>query len=258
MTNINIILIRLIFLVFLLFFIVFLISSLLTDFDNYQAACLPAIKFYDNFLNNKEKISKDNKNLSGIYKLTNKINGKIYVGSAKDLWIRLRHYYVEANLLRAKPMLICAALLKYGHANFTLEILDYCTLVELIAREQYWIDLLKPEYNTLKKAGSSLGYIHTEDNKAKISKSRTGQKQSQEAIAKIAKAMLGNKNGLANLPAAISVEVIDNRTNDKIYYPSITKAAQGLDCTPPLLCKMEKNKGNSFSWRDYQIKINRK
>jgi group I intron endonuclease len=41
-------------------------------------------------------------------------------------------------------------------------------------REQYYIDKLNPEYNTLKIAGSSLGHKMTEETKTKISKSLKG------------------------------------------------------------------------------------
>ena len=39
-------------------------------------------------------------------------------------------------------------------------------------REQYYMDLLKPEYNILKTAGSSLGYQHLEEAKKKISEAK--------------------------------------------------------------------------------------
>ena len=49
------------------------------------------------------------------------------------------------------------AFLKYGFANFTLEILEYCENgVNPVVKEQYYLDLLKPEYNVLEQAGSSL------------------------------------------------------------------------------------------------------
>ena len=54
-------------------------------------------------------------------------------------------------------MVINKALLKYGFSNFKLEILEYCDLDNVIEREQYYINLLKPEYNILDTAGSSLG-----------------------------------------------------------------------------------------------------
>ena len=50
---------------------------------------------------------------------------------------------------------------KYGHGNFILEILEYCDKSNLLEREQYYLDKLKPEYNILKYAYSMLGYKHT-------------------------------------------------------------------------------------------------
>jgi group I intron endonuclease len=56
-------------------------------------------------------------------------------------------------------MAIYKSLVKHGYSNFTLEILEYCEPENAIKREQYYLDLLKPEYNILKvaKRGSSLG-----------------------------------------------------------------------------------------------------
>ena len=48
-------------------------------------------------------------------------------------------------------MLINRALLKYSYWNFSLTILEYCDPEKCIEREQYYLDLLQPEYNTLKK-----------------------------------------------------------------------------------------------------------
>jgi|SRR5690554_1840262 len=55
------------------------------------------------------------------------------------------------------------ALLKYGYSNFSLEILEYCEGVNPISREQFYIDSLRPEYNILEQAGSSLGFKHSEE-----------------------------------------------------------------------------------------------
>ena len=43
-----------------------------------------------------------------------------------------------------------------GYSAFTLEIIEYSE--EATSREQYYIDLFKPEYNILKTAGSRLGF----------------------------------------------------------------------------------------------------
>jgi len=60
-------------------------------------------------------------------------------------------------------------MLKYNNSNFSLHILEYCESKLLREREQYYIDLLKPEYNILKFAGYRLGHILSKDTKLKIS-----------------------------------------------------------------------------------------
>lgn len=78
-------------------------------------------------------------------------------------------------------MPICSALLKYGYLNFQLKILEYSTNKETIIKEQYYLDLLKSEYNILKTAGSSLGYKHSPETIVKFK----ARKFSPETKAKI-------------------------------------------------------------------------
>jgi len=112
---------------------------------------------YKNPDNQKESIIKDNLNKSGVYRWTNKVNGKIYIGSSINLANRLKQYYGKRLASLKNVSLIYKALLKYGHTNFTLEILEYCNKQDSIKREQYYIDLLEPEYNIFSIAGSPLG-----------------------------------------------------------------------------------------------------
>ena len=67
--------------------------------------------------------------------------------------------------------------MKYGYGGFSLEILEYCDRDKVIEREQYYIDLLKPEYNILQTAGSSLGFKYSEDTKAKMKVRSLKQKE---------------------------------------------------------------------------------
>jgi group I intron endonuclease len=78
-------------------------------------------------------------------------------------------YFNLNNLLNTKSMPICCALLKYGYSNFSLEILEYCEPSTVISREQYYLARLKPQYNILPTAGSSLGHKHYEETKARMS-----------------------------------------------------------------------------------------
>jgi len=46
--------------------------------------------------------------------------------------------------------------------------MEYCLGKDVINREQYYIDLLKPEYNILKIAGSCYGYKHSQASLIKL------------------------------------------------------------------------------------------
>jgi group I intron endonuclease len=62
---------------------------------------------------NKVSIYKENKGKSGIYRFINRISGKQYIGSAKDLKARFAHYY-SVKAIANDNMPICKAMLKYG------------------------------------------------------------------------------------------------------------------------------------------------
>lgn len=137
---------------------------------------LTPILAYSDPESEKATILTQNRGKSGIYMWKNKVNGKTYVGSSVDLSKRLRNYFNSSYLSDLKViMLIYKVLLAHGFVNFRLEILEYCKPSELIKTEQHYIDLLKPEYNILKIAGSRLGAKHSEQVKAKIKAGALGR-----------------------------------------------------------------------------------
>lgn len=119
---------------------------------------------YLDSLVNKPKILIENKGKSGIYRWIFSGSKESYIGSSTNITKRLRKYYC-INYLNNKIIKdnsrIYRALLKHGYSNFNLEILEYCDKKDLINREQYYLDLLKPEYNICKIAGSMLGFKHS-------------------------------------------------------------------------------------------------
>jgi hypothetical protein len=110
-------------------------------------------------------------------------------------------------------MPINKALLKYGHFNFTFEILKYCEPFECIKWEQHYMEHLKPEYNVCPVAGSRLGSKHSEETRKKIS----------EAL----------KNRASHIAAAIAVRsqavlVKNIETGNTVEYVSQREAAREL------------------------------
>jgi hypothetical protein len=147
--------------------------SFSTSSNSYPKDLNPVIVYYNAAIQ-KNQILENNKGKCGIYRWTNILNGNSYVGSGINLSNRLIQYYsrkfMETSLKRSKSA-IYSALLNHGYSKFSLEILEYCEPSNVIAREQYYIDLLCPEYNLLKTAGSRFGSNQSEETKQKMSDS---------------------------------------------------------------------------------------
>lgn len=76
----------------------------------------------------------------GIYKITNKINNKIYVGQSNNIERRFKEHQTKGKTARI-PLDI--AIEKYGKDNFLYEVLEECSIEELNEKENYWIETLK-------------------------------------------------------------------------------------------------------------------
>lgn len=98
------------------------------------------------------------------------------------------------TILNKGKSAIYSSIINYGHSNFSLEILEYCSPNDAVSREQYYIDLLKPKYNILLTAGSFLGFKHSELSIKKMSEVKKGKKHSEETLARMSAAKLGINN----------------------------------------------------------------
>jgi hypothetical protein len=167
-----------------------------------------------------------------------------------DLNKRLKNYFNLSYLRReitVSRSLIYRALLKYGYASFTLEILEYCEIDQLIQREQYYLDTIKPEYNLSKTAGSVLGLKHTEEAIEAIRKSKLGIPVSEERklIAAITSA------------TALPVLVTAVETNETKVFTSIRAASDYIGIHHSYLAKCIKSKG-IYNSKMYIVKLLKK
>lgn len=190
-------------------------------------------------------------NKPGVYLITNLNNGKKYVGSSAIMLRRLKEYlnplYLERNLEKGNSKLL-RALLKYGYSNFefkVLEMFEHPLLptqkqgrqegkqmspkaelrMQLLAREQYFLDKIKPEYNINLKAGSNLGRSYSEEVRKKMSFAKLGK--------------VGNKKGailsaetrdLMRENSGMNKNIVMLNENDKVlgYFKSIQLAREAL------------------------------
>ncbi len=114
------------------------------------------------------------KDFSGIYTITNLVNGKIYVGQTVGIIGRKGSHFTDLKLGKDSPHLQ-AAYDKYGKENFIYELLEECEEQFLNSQEHYWCLMLnvhnsKHGYNirrTHPHGGNSRGR-HSEYSKLKM------------------------------------------------------------------------------------------
>lgn len=97
----------------------------------------------------KQTVKKHNNSiLPGIYMLKCLVNGKFYIGqSITPYRRRIQHLSVyKSSESRCNPQ-IQADLKQYGSDSFVFGIIEHCESEQLLEREQYYINLLNPEYN---------------------------------------------------------------------------------------------------------------
>lgn len=113
-----------------------------------------------------------------------------------------------------------------------MEILEYCSNTEVLAREQFYLDNIKPEYNILKIAGSNLGYKHSVASLKLMSMASKSINQSEDFLKKKREAMLGRElskthldNMAQNNPFRQSVVLSNSNTGDSQQFSSMAQAA---------------------------------
>lgn len=181
---------------------------------------------------------------SKIYKITNLINGKIYVGYTKKELKERFNEHCKPRSKGALKMPIVMAIKKYGIENFKIELLEESENDEYIheEREKYWINVLQATNNkigyNLAAGGNGCGFYYwnngiknkrskecpgknwirgmlvTEESRKLRSDAHKGQqsafkgkKHTKEAKEKLSKSHKNIFNG-ANNPAAKVVKII--------------------------------------------------
>ena len=166
---------------------------------------------------------------TGIYEIRNTVNGKRYIGSAVRFGNRWRQHAQSLARGDHHSIALQRAWSVYGPSAFQFNKLLACSKDNLLMYEQLCIDGYRPEYNCVQKAGSQLGYKHSDESRKRMSESRAkdfspmkGKTHSAETKAKISESRKGKGGGertperLAKISAALKGRAVSPEQRAKI------------------------------------------
>lgn len=190
-----------------------------------------------------------------IYKITNNINKKIYVGQTTiPISVRFRCHCNGKQL----TMPIYHAIKKYGRENFSLEMIAICSNKEKLDKfEQITIKKMKSQdsnigYNIARGGQPQI----TESGRKKISLANKNRKQKPESIEKRIITCYGldglnryriNKNKKTNPIVSKPVIVINLISKEIKEYDSIHEAARQTGCPKSAISRLLKVFGYAYN-----------
>ena len=93
--------------------------------------------------------------ICGVYKITNLVNGKFYIGSSNNIEFRWKQHKDKLNEDKHGNTYLQNAWNQYGEENFKFEIIEECSPELQFEREQFYLNTLSPfdknGYNIVRK-----------------------------------------------------------------------------------------------------------
>lgn len=173
--------------------------------------------------------------MKAIYKITNVINNKCYVGQTSNLERRINDHFSNWNKNHSKQF--DDDIKKFGRSNFRVDILekikDNVSNKEIRLKELEYIHLLNPEYNTI-------GKERPPSTRKKLSDSNKGNKQSKETIEKRKESIRKRHLIFPQLNQGHKKKVA---TNDGVFN-SVRECAEYYSVCPSSVTKALKRKGS--------------
>ncbi len=193
--------------------------------------------------------------ISGIYKITCKANGRIYVGSAVKLsnrWRQHRDALIRGDHDNAR---LQNSWNKYGADAFEWEVIEHVEPKLLIEREKHFMALLNAfdselGFNLTPVAGSMLGFKHNEESLDKMAAAKIGRKQTPEHIESRIRHRRGKKRNpetaakIADAQRGVPRKPLTEEHKEKVSLAMHGKAPKNLSSlwSPEVVAKRESTK----------------
>ena len=166
---------------------------------------------------------------SGVYAITHTASGRQYVGSSVDIAKRWRQHRTTLNCKRHRSRFLERMWHKYGADAFSFTVLEYVPdVTRLLEREQFYLDTLKPVFNTNPQASSRLGAKFSPESLARLSASHKGLSLPLEQRAKIGAALKGRKQSPEMIAKRTAKLRGRKRTPEQIARMTEANRAHGL------------------------------
>lgn len=172
--------------------------------------------------------------MTGIYKITHRDSGTVYIGQAVNIKRRWRTHREELRINRHRNQRLQRAWIRDGESAFEFVVIEECAKDALTIREQFWLDSYRAigeVYNFGSCAYPVMrGVELTIEHREKLSRSHIGHPVSPETRAKIGAArrgkplLLEHRKKLSDAHRGVPL-------SDK-HRSSISKALTGL-CKSP-------------------------
>lgn len=185
-----------------------------------------------------------------IYKITNKINGKSYIGKTlKTVKERWSEHCQDYKKERSEKRPLYSAMTKYGINNFLVEEVEECSEADLNEREKYWIEFygtFKYGYNAT-IGGDGKQYIDYDlvislynqiQNQSEVAKQLNICPDSVSKILRSRKIIRKSSQEVSKEKLGKKVKMCDKYTHEIIkVFPSRNEAAQWLIDNNKTRCK---------------------
>ncbi len=143
--------------------------------------------------------------VSGIYKITNKTNGKYYIGSSDNIHGSSGRWMEHIRTLKTQThsnVYLQRSWNKYGESNFEFSILEEVPKENLLIVEQKYLDKAKLDYHKqcynltfCASGGGNFGKNHSEETKRKISEKLKGRIVSDNTRKLLSCSLIGRTGG---------------------------------------------------------------
>ena len=167
---------------------------------------------------------------TGIYKITNVQNGKIYLGQSKNIRHRFLQHLSALKLNKHDNTHLQNAFNKYGVSSFMFEVLLNCEESDLRSHEKdliYLAESYKPHIGYNKTMGGD-GCQMTQEVRDKISKAHKGRKHTEAFRRMRSVSAKGNKNSVGR---KVSEETREKQSAAKRGKPSQNKGKKASEAT---------------------------